>query len=121
MKLLGLNCQGLGNDPTVRALSDLRRRFHPDVVFLSETHLDIFPAECIRRRLQMDMKIVNPSVGRSGGLLPLWKKEIIIQQIFSAPNYIYVQINEGPNKVWRLTGIYGEPRWEDKYKTWDKI
>jgi hypothetical protein len=54
-------------------------------------------------------------------LLLLWKKEISIQQIFSAPNYIDVQINEGPNKVWRLTGIYGEPRWEDKYKTWDKI
>jgi hypothetical protein len=78
MKLIGLNCQGLGNDPTVRALSDLRRRFHPDVVFLSETHLDVFPAECIRRRLQMDMKIVNPSAGRSGGLLLLWKKEISI-------------------------------------------
>jgi hypothetical protein len=29
--------------------------------------------------------------------------------------------NEGPNKVWILTGIYGEPRLEDKYKTWDKI
>ena len=22
---------------------------------------------------------------------------------------------------WRLTGIYGEPRWEDKYKTWDRL
>jgi hypothetical protein len=28
---------------------------------------------------------------------------------------------EGPAKTWRLTGIYGELRWEDKYKTWDKI
>jgi hypothetical protein len=91
MKLLGLNCQGLGNDPTVHALLDLRRKCDPDVVFLSETHLDVFPAECVRRRLQMDMKIVNPSVGRSGGLLLLWKKEISIQQIFLAPNYIDVQ------------------------------
>jgi hypothetical protein len=24
-------------------------------------------------------------------------------------------------KVWRLIGIYGEPRWDDKYKTWDKL
>jgi hypothetical protein len=23
--------------------------------------------------------------------------------------------------VWRLTGIYGEPKWEDKFKTWDKL
>jgi hypothetical protein len=28
---------------------------------------------------------------------------------------------ERPEKIWRLTGIYGEPRWEDKYKTWDKL
>jgi hypothetical protein len=40
---------------------------------------------------------------------------------FSAPNYINVRVVEGPNKIWRLTGIYGEPRWQDKFKTWDKL
>jgi hypothetical protein len=66
MRILGLNCQGLGNDPTVRALSNVRRRYNPEVIFLSETHLDVFPAECLRRRLNMDSKIVNPSDDRSG-------------------------------------------------------
>jgi endonuclease/exonuclease/phosphatase family metal-dependent hydrolase len=28
---------------------------------------------------------------------------------------------ENPGKTWRLTGIYGESRWDDKYKTWDKL
>jgi hypothetical protein len=79
MKILSLNCQGLGNDPTVRALLDLRRRIDPEVMFLSETHLDVFPAECLRRRLNMDFKIVNPSNGRSGGIMLLWKKEVVIQ------------------------------------------
>jgi hypothetical protein len=69
----------------------------------------------------MDSKIVNPSEGRSGGVLMLWKKEIKIQQKISAPKYIDVQITETPDKIWRLTGLYGEPRCEDKYKTWDKI
>jgi hypothetical protein len=110
----------LQNAPTVRALSDVRRRYNPDVIFLSETHLDDFPAERLRRKLQMDYKIVNPSNGRSGGVLLFWKKEIRLQQIFSAPKYIDVQISEN-DKVWRLTGIYGEPKWEDKYKTWDKL
>jgi hypothetical protein len=45
------------------------------------------------------------------------KREIKIQQLFSAPNYIDIRVMEAPDKVWRLTGIYGEPRWEDKYKT----
>jgi hypothetical protein len=95
----------LGNDPIVHALSDLQKKCDPDVVFLLETHLDVFPAECVGRRLNIEMKIVNSSVGRSDGVLLLWKKEINIQQIFLALNYIDVQVNEGPDKVWRITGI----------------
>jgi hypothetical protein len=69
----------------------------------------------------MDFKIVNPSNGRSGGVILFWNKEVMIQQLFSAPNYIDVRVVESANKVWRLTGLYGEPRWQDKYKTWDKM
>jgi hypothetical protein len=69
----------------------------------------------------MDYKIVNPSNGRSGGVMLLWKKEVVIQQIFSAPKYIDVQVIEASDKIWRLTGMYGERKWEDKYKNWDKI
>jgi hypothetical protein len=90
-------------------------------MFLSETHLDEYLAECLRRRLNMDVKIVNPSDGRSGGVILLWKRDITIEQIFSAPKFIDVKVIERPDKVWRLTGMYGEPKWEDKYKTWDKI
>ena len=121
MKILAMNCQGLGNTPTVRALSDVRRRSDPEVIFLSETHLDRYPADCLRRKLKMDFQIVNPSSTRSGGVLMFWKKEIVIQQIFSAPKYIDVRVLESPGKIWRLTCIYGEPRWEDKHKTWDKL
>jgi hypothetical protein len=90
-------------------------------MFLSETHLDDYPADCLRRRLRMDSKIVNPSNGRSGGAMLLWKREVNIQQLFSAPNYIDVKVIEGGGSEWRLTGMYGEPRWQDKYKTWDKL
>jgi hypothetical protein len=69
MRILGLNCQGLGNDPTVRSFVDLQKRYCPEVMFLSETHLDDYPADCLRRRLKMDFKIINPSNGRSGGLI----------------------------------------------------
>jgi hypothetical protein len=121
MRILGLNCQGLGNAPTVHALLQVKKRSNPEVMFLSETHLDDYPAKCLRRRLNMDYKIVNPSNGRSGGVIMFWKKEIKIELIFSALKYIDVRVIERPEKIWRLTGIYGEPRWEDKYKTWDKL
>jgi hypothetical protein len=53
----------------------------------------------------MDGQIVNPSNGRSGGLIMFWKKEIKVELIFSAPKYIDVQIVESVDKIWRLTGI----------------
>jgi hypothetical protein len=121
MKIFGMNCQGLGNDPTVRALSDIRKKYDPDVMFLSETHLADFPADCIRRRMHMDFKIYNPTTTRSGGVLLLWKREITIQQIFSAPKYIDVKVLDGNNSVWRLTGFYGEPKWQDRHRSWDKL
>jgi hypothetical protein len=68
----------------------------------------------------MDSQIVNPSNGRSGGLIMFWRKEIKVELIFSAPKYIDVRIVESVDKIWRLTGIYGEPRWQDKFRTWEK-
>jgi hypothetical protein len=69
----------------------------------------------------MDFKIVNPSDGRTGGIMLLWKREVKIQQNNLAPKYIDVKVVDGQSGEWRLNGMYGEPRWQDKYKTWDKI
>jgi hypothetical protein len=69
MRILDLNFQGLGNAPTVCVLLQVKKRSNPEVMFLSKTHLDDYPAECLRRRMNMDSKIVNPSNGRSGGVI----------------------------------------------------
>jgi exonuclease III len=121
MKILAWNCRSLGNTAAVLALLDVIRRFNPDVVFLSETHLDKHPAECLRRRMKLDVNIIQPSDGRRGGLVMMWKKEVKLHQIYACPNYIDVRIEEENNKIWRFTGMYGEFRWADKYKTWDRL
>ena len=79
MKILSLNCHGLGGVAAVTALANLQKRGGADVLFLSETHLDEWPAECLRRRLHMDHKIVVRSDGKSGGLLLMWKKDIVVE------------------------------------------
>jgi exonuclease III len=117
MKILCWNCHGLGNATAVRALLDVLKRYKPDVVFLSETHLDSYPAECLQRRVKLDFKIVQASNGRRGGLLMMWSHEVKLSQIFAEPNYIDVQIEEDQDKVWRFTDMYGEFNWTEKYKT----
>ena len=103
MKILAWNCWGLGNAPTVRALLDVQRRCSPDVMFLSETHLDIYPAECLRRRLGMDHKLVCPSDGRKGGLALYRRNNIKVHRLALDSMFIDVKIEEINNTVWRLT------------------
>jgi hypothetical protein len=69
----------------------------------------------------MDFKIVQVCDGRRGGVLMFWKKEVKLYQIRAEPNFIDVRIEEDMNKVWRFTGMYGEFKWSEKYKTWDRI
>jgi exonuclease III len=118
MKILSLNCHGLRGAAAVTALANLQKRRGADVLFLSETHLDEWPAECLRRHLQMDHKYVVRSDGRSGGLMLMWKKEVGVELRFKMENYIDVTIGRGQENIWRFTGMYGEPKWEDRHKTW---
>ena len=74
MKVLSWNCRGLGNAAAVRALLDVQRACNPEVMSLSETHLESYPWECLRKRLHMDQKFVCPGDGRKGGLILFWKK-----------------------------------------------
>jgi hypothetical protein len=121
MKTFALNCRGLKNDAAVRALREGQERCDPDVMFLSETHLDARGCERIRLKTKMNGTLVAPSDGRSGGLLLLWKNTVTIDLKSLHSNYIDVRVNGGTEEQWRLTGIYGEPAWAAKFKTWERL
>ena len=87
--------------------------------FMFETHLDRVKAEKLKRRLGCDYFLINESEGRSGGLLMMWRKEISVTCKGVSQYYIDVEIQG--NEAWRLTGIYGEPRWDRKHVTWDTL
>jgi hypothetical protein len=96
-------------------------RRSPDIVFLLETHVELFPAEMLRRQLRMDFKEVVVSDGRSGGLIIFWKKEVVLSVRDKTENFIDVFIGAGQDNIWRFTGMYGEPRWENKHLTWQRL
>jgi hypothetical protein len=62
----------------VTTLVDIHKRQGADVIFLMETHLEEWPAECLRKRLNMDHTEVVTSDGRKVGLLVLWKKDVVL-------------------------------------------
>jgi hypothetical protein len=49
----------------------------------------------------------------------MWRKEVVIQCKGISQYYIDVVIQDG--EEWRLTGIYGEPSWDHKERTWDAL
>jgi hypothetical protein len=61
------------------------------------------------------------SIGTSGGLALFWKRNIgVTVKSFSA-NHIDSVIKVEDGLQWRFTGIYGEPRSEEKDNTWNLL
>jgi exonuclease III len=75
MSVLSWNCRGLGNPGTVRDLHRMVKEKGPDLVFLMETKMQNKKCDFIRIKLGFDYMFGVDSVGRSGGLLLLWKND----------------------------------------------
>lgn len=69
----------------------------------------------------MDQKLVCVSDGRKGGLVMFWKKEIRVHRLELDPMFIDVKVEDVDGSCWRLTGMYGDFRWENKHKTWERM
>jgi exonuclease III len=79
MKTCGYNCRGLGNFLTIRSLQKIRKQHRPEILFLSETHLDKESGERLRLKLGYAHKLVVPSNGMAGGLMLMWDQHVNIQ------------------------------------------
>ncbi|KAL0355405.1 UNVERIFIED_CONTAM: hypothetical protein Sradi_3987400 [Sesamum radiatum] len=109
MSALVWNCGGLGSALTVQKLCECAHEWGPKLVFLSETKCSQKRFERVRECLNM-FGVCVLSVGRAGGLVLLWNKEIVVQLRSFSANHIAVDIL-GDESVanWRFTGFYGEP------------
>ena len=86
MKFLIWNCRWMRKATSVRA--------RPDVIFLSETHLNKVRVDNLRRRLNFDMMAVAESDGKSGGLVMFWNQELKVTSSELHPNFSDIRIDE---------------------------
>ena len=115
MKILVWNCRGMRNPTAVRALLGIQERLKPDVLFLSETHLDMAKAGKLIWRLGFDEMEVSESDERSGGLIMLWQTGLGVSSRAVHSNYIDIRIKETIAAGWRFTGFYSEPSSDRKH------
>ncbi|XP_074313444.1 uncharacterized protein LOC141648616 [Silene latifolia] len=60
------------------------------------------------------------SMGRSGGLAFLWRKEVDCTFLPASVHYMDFIIKEG-GREWRVTGFYGCPAVSDRHLSWDLL
>ncbi|XP_042939489.1 uncharacterized protein LOC122274518 [Carya illinoinensis] len=94
----------------------------PDVIFLSETKCYRIRMEGIRNKLNFDHSFIVDSVGRSGGIAFLWKKEVEAE-LNSYSNH-HISLTVFPENLERsilLTGFYGHLVAAKRKESWNLI
>lgn len=118
MKLLVWNCHGMASGVAKRSLLDIQKQVWPDVIFLSESHLNKVKAEKLTKCLGLDSFECLESDGLAGGLLLMWKNSFKKIPQFMQPSFIDVRIENSDENIWRFTCFYGEPKWERRHLSW---
>ncbi|KAA3485063.1 reverse transcriptase [Gossypium australe] len=97
----------MGNPATVREFKQLLVANAPDIVFLSETKININSITRVSSLCRMEGCLVVRSEGKSGGLAMMWKEgtKVSIQSYSKFHVDSLVGMDEG--KELRFTGFYG--------------
>ncbi|XP_042974736.1 uncharacterized protein LOC122306373 [Carya illinoinensis] len=122
MRILSWNCRGLGNPRTVQTLRMIVKEKMPDVVFHMETKLPYGRADGIAKTLKFEGCCVSEAVGRSGGLILLWKQKDQVELVNFSRHHFNVLVNDTQcNFKWLLTCFYGHPNANLRKQTWDLL
>lgn len=121
MKLLSLNCRGLGQSEAVREVRSLVQLHCPEVVFLSETRRYSNDVQSLRSNLGFANGVGVGTLGRGGGLALLWTNEVCVKLQSYDRNHIDVIVVDPITGAewWRFTGFYGEARKENRHRSWE--
>ncbi|XP_074315430.1 uncharacterized protein LOC141651628 [Silene latifolia] len=104
----------------VGGLRNLIRREAPAFVFLCETKLSRVEMRKISSSFDEYYSMEVDSVGRSGGLAFLWRKDLNV--VFRAASVHFMDFDiEMDGSKWRLTGFYGWPSIQDRHLSWQLL
>lgn len=105
MNLLSWNYRGIGKPRTVQVLRDLVTH-QPNLLFLSKTLELNNKVEELASKLGFINCFSVGRQGRGGGLLVMWKQNMICSVVDSSQNHVDIEIVESADVKWRLSYFY---------------
>lgn len=120
MSCLSWNARGVGNPRTFRDLSRAICLYKPLIIFISESHCSNLIVSRINYAFPLYSCFCVPSIGKSGGLLLLWIKDLPLHVMSFSLGHIDSFIKE-TNFWWRFTSFYGNPKVGDRVHSWDLL
>ncbi|KAF8106023.1 hypothetical protein N665_0148s0011 [Sinapis alba] len=120
MRALSWNCRGIGNDLTVRRLTEMYQKYRSGLVFLSETKNKRMVLQNIQADLGFDCLFTVEPLGLSGGLALFSMDDFQINVLFSNNRMIDVEAIIDGIKVY-MTFVYGDPVLEHKDQVWERL
>lgn len=98
------------------------QRWDPNIVFLMETKLNKKGMEKVKERTGFIHGLIMPRSERSEGLAMLWRKDINLEIMEYAGNFIDAIIVEFSLGIrWRITKVYGHPETHRRKEPWDQL
>ncbi|XP_074293887.1 uncharacterized protein LOC141621071 [Silene latifolia] len=96
------------------------KQTHDGGVIIPEAELSGRELRRVRERFDEFYGIKVDSVGRSGGLAMLWKKEIDCTFMSASNHHMDFRV-KGEEGEWRITGFYGWPVTAERHLSWELL
>jgi hypothetical protein len=118
MRVLSLNCRGLGNQATVNELHGVVKLEVPKIVFLMETRLPVRKLEFLRVKFGMRGCFGVNRKRFGGGLALFWDDSVTLHIQSYSLFHIDAHVIQGDGATWRFTGFYGHPEAGLRVRSW---
>ena len=103
-----------------KALREMVQSWDPNIVFLMETKLKMSAMKRENEKAGFVFGLIVPKAQNCVGLAMLWKKDIKLEIIGYAWNFIdAIVIDESSNFKWRITVFYGNPETHRRKESWE--
>ena len=103
-----------------KALREMVQSWDPNIVFLMETKLKMSAMKRENEKAGFVFGLIVPKAQNCVGLAILWKKDIKLEIIGYAWNFIdAIVIDESSNFKWRITVFYGNPETHRRKESWE--